>query len=128
MRCEVVALREDGWLLPRFRSCMHRAVVGDLVLREAFDPQLRRTVRRAALLDLATGRELAAPAPLFDARVVAIDRECFTITGFEREHDALLDRYRDIAQSWYCVPGERSASDAELLKTAMGPVREETQP
>jgi len=64
MRFRVVPLREGGRLLARFRPRMHRAILSELVLRETFDLQVRRTVRPTVLLDVATGLGLAAPAPL----------------------------------------------------------------
>lgn len=95
-------VRKEGWVLPRFRSCMYRPVRGVLVLREEHQPDLMRTMRTARLLPEAGGPALADVLPLYDATLVWCDGTRMVLTGFERVQAFPGAQVIDYAQSWDC--------------------------
>jgi len=95
-------MREEGWILPRFRSCMLRPVRGVLSLRDERVDDLMRNARIARLVDPDTGVALTAPPALFDATLTRATADEWTLAGFERiEH---MGRVVDYAQTWLISP------------------------
>lgn len=97
---DVVRVREGGWILPRFRSCMHRPVRGSLSVEDRQDPVLNRSTRTARILDPRTGNPVEGLPPLHDATLVCVRSDYLSITGFERIRDPLADREYEYAQTW----------------------------
>lgn len=87
---------ENGRPLARHRAVSVKPThLGELLLTEAHDPKLRRSVRTAYLRDAGTGADVLPP--LRDAVVLFIRAGSMTITGFEEE---FLSK-KCHAQSWY---------------------------
>lgn len=91
-------VRQQGWVLPRFCSCMLRPVRGVLRVTEQRLNDMHRSARVAELLDPATGHPLADVPPLIDAVLLAADGAGLTITGVERILEG--ERVIDYAQTW----------------------------
>lgn len=106
---EVIPMREKGWALPRFRSCMVRPVRADLEVRDVVDPHMHRATRVAQLLDPVTRKPLERPPPLYDAVLICAKPDYMTLTGFERIMDDFGQREYHYAQSWLLTP----ATDGE---------------
>lgn len=107
---DVIPLREEGWALPRFRSCMLRPVRADLVVRDVPDRELHRTTRLACLRDPGTLVALEHPRPLYDVTLLCVDSDYMTLTGFERVFDELAQREYHYAQSWLLTRVEEAGS------------------
>ena len=99
---EVRRVREGGWVLPRFRSCMHPPVRGLLRVAERYVPELRRHARVADLLDPKTAVPVAGVLSLLDATLIQAHGDTFTITGIERVQQGM--REIDFAQTWLIDP------------------------
>lgn len=97
---DVLPLRERGWTLPRFRSCMLRPVRAQLSVVDEMDPHLNRATRVARLSDPATGEPLASLGELRDAVLVCVRSDYLTISGVERVLDAPGGRVIEYAQTW----------------------------
>lgn len=110
MLFDVILIREAGWALPRFRSCMHHPIRGDLLIRDVADKTLHRTTRLAQLRDPVSGMALDVPRPLYDAVLLCVERDYMTLTGFERIYDELGQREYHFAQSWLLTPVEPEAA------------------
>lgn len=91
-------VRQQGWVLPRFRSCMLQPVRGVLRVTEQRLPDMHRTARVAQLHDADTGQPLADVPPLIDAALLAADGVSLTLTSFERIQQG--ERVIDYAQTW----------------------------
>lgn len=59
--------------------------VGDLLIEERLDGELRRHVRMACLFNFDTVIHSDALPELLDVRLMAITPQAFTLGGFERE-------------------------------------------
>ncbi|WP_045226888.1 hypothetical protein [Methyloterricola oryzae] len=101
MMFDVWRMREQGWLLPRFRSCMIPPVRAILRLGEQRDHALNRHIRVAELFDPRTRQSLHDFPALWDTTLVAVDEASMTLTGTERIHDPQADREYVYAQSWF---------------------------
>ncbi|WP_045227352.1 hypothetical protein [Methyloterricola oryzae] len=101
MMFDVWRLREQGWLLPRFRSCMVPPVRAILHVREQRDQDLNRHIRVAELLDPRSRQSLPDFPNLLDVTLVALDETSTTLAGTERLNDPRADREYLYAQSWF---------------------------
>jgi len=110
MMFDVWRLREQGWLLPRFRSCMVPPVRAILHVREQRDQDMNRHLRVAELLDPRSRQSLHDFPPLLDVTLVALDETSMTLAGTERVRDPRADREYLYAQSWFL----RAVMPAEL--------------
>lgn len=91
-------VRQQGWVLPRFRSCMLHPVRGILRVSEQRLHDMHRSTRVAELLDPATRQPHPDVPPLIDAVLLAADGAGLTITGVERIREG--ERVIDYAQTW----------------------------
>lgn len=89
----VLRQRHEGRLIARHSLSIDHSVHGELSVREALDPVLRRTCRVARLVKPEAPQVELVP-PLKDANLLYVDAYRFVLTGFEH----LLDR--DYAQTW----------------------------
>lgn len=95
-------LRESGAKVPAWQHAFPaQAKRVTLSIQEAMDPELRRTVKTARLIDA----DSRAPVPdwpeLYSADLIYCDEE-LRITGYERVFDKVGTR--DYAQTWQLVP------------------------
>lgn len=93
-------IRQDGWRLPRFRSCMQARIVGHLQISDEHDPGLNRAARTARMIDADTCAPIADIKPLRDVQIIAASRTGLTLSGTETIEDEITRRVRDVAQSW----------------------------
>lgn len=100
---DVLRLRAEGWVLPRFRLAFLRPVRGCLVVREEPIPELNRHVMTARLQDASPVPADLLP-PLRDAVLRHMKPTEWVLTGFERI--AVLDREIDYVQTWLVTPAE----------------------
>lgn len=102
----VTRLRENGGVLPKFRTALPRPLVGHLEIRDFKDEVGHRWTRRATLIDPATCKQIDALPPLLDVIVIRIESDYMMLTGFERILNPFENRFYDYQQSWYVTPGE----------------------
>ena len=96
---ELVRVRDQGWVLPKFRQALLDRVRGHLAIDEQPDPVLNRTVRVATLLDTKTLLPLDIPA-LIDPTILKAAKSFMVLAGIERIHDPLQNKDFEYAQSW----------------------------
>jgi hypothetical protein len=94
MRFSVLLLRHRGRPVPAGELARREAVAGDMRVEQCWDETLRRHLRVARLHDTLRPRESADVPTLFDAALLAMSPQAFTLTGFERV-DGI-----DFVQSW----------------------------
>jgi hypothetical protein len=94
MRVKVRRLRHEGRNMHQKEVQDCPAVVGELTVAEARDPELGRQVLRARLLDINSGTEHDILPELSDARLLAAEGNKFCLTGLERIDKA------SYAQTW----------------------------
>lgn len=95
-------LRQEGWVLPRFRLAMGPPFRGVLTLKEETVMSLNRSVRIATLIDPTTSKPISGLNPLLDAVLLHMTPFGWVLTGFERFNS--LDREIDSVQSWCVIP------------------------
>lgn len=117
MLFDVALVRQGGWVLPRFRSCMLPAVRGELEVFDSMDVHLRRATRIVRLLDPKTGQPLPAPPPLHDAVLLCARSDYLTLFGIERVQDKLAERCYEYAQSWILTPVASQMSNGALPRS-----------
>lgn len=100
---DVLRLRAEGWLLPRFRLAFLCPVRGSLVVREEPVPELNRHVMTARLQDASPVPTDLLP-PLRDVVLRHMKPTEWVLTGFERV--TAVDRETDHAQTWLVMPAE----------------------
>lgn len=100
MRFLVVCMRRRGVPIAKERLAREAAVSGELLVVEHRDAALSRTIRVAQLKDPAEpiGGDLL-PA-LYDAQLLWVAPQGFTLGGFERIEVGTVTT--DYAQSWWC--------------------------
>jgi hypothetical protein len=101
---DVLRLRDEGGLLPRFRLAFLRPVRGQLVVREEAVADLNRHALTARLLDGSVAPATDLLPPLVDAVLRHMTANEWVFTGFERIDK--FDRRIDYAQTWLVTPGE----------------------
>ena len=100
MLFDLFLVRENGWIMPRWRSSVIRPIRGELQLNDRQDEILNRMTRVAVLLNENTGAPLPEVAPLLDAVLLRFEKKYLVLSGIERRHDPIIDRYYDHAQTW----------------------------
>lgn len=100
MVVDIVRVREAGWVLPRFRSCMRKAVRGELHVADVYDGILNRWTRVATLLNPVSKAPMPEPPQIYDVTLLAVRSDYLTLTGFERVWDGMSEREYDYAQTW----------------------------
>lgn len=114
-------MRQDGCVKPKWQR-RGAARTGVLVVEEKLDPELRRTVRVARLLE-PRYRQTELMPTLFDVVLVSVRDGTWSLTGFERKTIAVGGRTLSYQQSWLMKPvmerdsGEEEAA-AELKRVA----------
>lgn len=103
MIVRVHRVRERGCPIPRYQFAFKRPIAGELVILEVRDPVQNRHSRVARLLDPATGAALKEVPQLIDVQVIALTRDCLTLSGIERHEDVAISKIEDFAQSWLCL-------------------------
>jgi hypothetical protein len=101
MKCRAVATHARGAVLSH--RDLHRAPVheGELLVVQQTDPTLRRAVRVARLNRLGTeAGALHALPPLYDAQLLWMGPQGFTLSGVERLQGR-AEGYVAFAQSWW---------------------------
>lgn len=103
---EVSPLREQGWTLPRFRSCMKRSRRGVVLVSEEHVADWNRTAKVARVIDARTGAPVDDVAPLYDVVLVCARPSCWTLNGIERIESGL--RTIEYAQAWLITAPEQT--------------------
>lgn len=103
MRFQAVCARDCGKLLSKFQRDS-RWQAGWLTMEEEHDSELHRWCRVARFHEQQSrgGREVFPP--LYDATVIMINIDRWTITGFERLPGQVPDRLVAYQQSWILEP------------------------
>ena len=104
MLVTITPLSDEGWPLQRFRTAFVRSSPGKLFVREEPDNIRNRRLLVARVLDVGTLDPLPGVRPLIDVRLVVVDCDSFTLTGFERIESPSGTRLREVAQSWLVQP------------------------
>lgn len=68
------------------------------------DELLNRVVRVAELMDPIACKPIESVRPLRDAVLVRFENDYLVLSGIERHHDPILERYFDYAQTWLLEP------------------------
>lgn len=100
MRFYVFLMRHQGKLVPRWQLYQGKHH-GDLHITDVHDTVLHRTCRTAQLLPGAATQP--TKLVLYDAALVWMCADQFTLTGFERFES--LGGIIDYAQTWLCESG-----------------------
>ena len=97
MRVRVSRMRERGVPRPRAEIGKGNDVIGDLLIEEARDEVLGRTLRIARV---APAQPMDKPplSPIADVVILWMGPQGFVLTGFETIDAA------QFAQSWWCRP------------------------
>lgn len=116
-------MRHNGCVKPKGQR-RGDARTGVLVVEERLDPELRRTVRVARLLEPRYRQTELMPA-LFDVVLVSVRDGTWSLTGFERKTVAVGGRSMSYQQSWLMKPVmdrdfslDDAAREAELKRVA----------
>ena len=104
MLVTIIPISDERWPLPRFRTAFVRSQPGNLVVKEESDNIRNRRLLVARLLAADTLDPLPGVRPLIDVRLVVVDCDSFTLTGFERIESPSGTRLREVAQSWLVQP------------------------
>lgn len=104
MLFDLFLVREAGWIMPRWRTSVHPGIRGNLHVFDQQGALLNRVSRVAELRDVVTGRPIASVQPLRDAVLLRFEQDYFVLSGLERKHDPILNRYYDYAQTWLLEP------------------------
>lgn len=98
---DVYIRREEGWILPLWRSCMkrpHRARVHIIEVRD----DAGRPCRAAQLFDLDGVKALDVPV-LYNPQFATSDGSYLSLVGVERITDPLSHREYEYGQIWELV-------------------------
>lgn len=107
MYAEVIQLREEGRLIPRWQLAAHRTM-GQLAVGEAFDPGARRMVRSARLT--ARGQFVVLPS-LRGAQLLYINGDRLILTGYQADM-SVVDKSRLFAQAWEVRASDEASCQA----------------
>lgn len=93
-------LRQDGWLLPRFRAAMLKPVIGQLDVRYVDDEVTGRPVLCARIIDPATCAPFAQWLPLLGVTIQFASSDHMILAGTERVVNDITGNHVEYAQSW----------------------------
>lgn len=100
MNYRLFRLRENGAIIPKWQRATHRGILGQLQVAEVFDALLNRWTREARLQP--ANQAGAAEIPVLrDVQLIRLDGALMILSGIERRHEPLVDRYHDLAQTWW---------------------------
>jgi len=103
MLVETIPLRARGTQISREERNTTAAVRGQLLISDMTKSAFGRSILVADLRHPVRMYQVNELLPrLFDVHLVAMSKEVFTLTGFERRQEG--DRFVDYAQSWLCRP------------------------
>jgi len=107
MEFDVYRVRREGMLLPRHVIWSTR-VRGDLYVTEAYDEELKRTVRVATVKAGEGFEQKDLVLPLLDVTLISAKPDWWTMTGWERIASSTAAASRAAMQSWILVPADKS--------------------
>lgn len=99
MLCEIVLIRTDGVLAPRWQLGNLPVLRGELVIRDEQVPDLGRSSKMAFLAGLEHSPRL------YDTVLIGTQGAWLSLSGFERVD--LGGRWADYAQTWLVTPVAR---------------------
>lgn len=116
MQFEVVRVRKDGVLVPRWQLSQQPVYSGFLSVSEIHIPSLARTSIVAKLIPEAGAG--IAPPDLYDMRLLSSNSSYLTLTGFEIG-ETMGGQEVHYMQSWFLTPSPRPVVTQYQLSTDM---------
>lgn len=107
MLCSVVLVRRLGVPVPRWQLGSLPSHVGQLIVRDEYQPDLGRYSRVA---DLVANQDPGQKLRLFDVVLLGTQGTWLTLSGIERELKG--SSYADYAQTWHVTPVLRATQGA----------------
>ena len=102
MEVEVIIVRRDGKVIPRWQWAFGKRPRGHLIVEDIADKELNRTTR-VARLQRTDKHDMPTPLPLYDVTLVHASPAWLVLTGFERiDPMPGVTPCQDLAQSWVC--------------------------